>query len=559
MPSKKVYTSLDLQQNKITNLPSPVDANDAATKQFVLDNASSAVDSVNGETGAVILTASDITITDTSNNFTTDTVQGAIEQLFQSANNGKTSVASAIGSPAQATDTFSTLAGHITTGKGLIALSTGNATVNSTSTFQQLADAVALLNNPTYGVEKTVTYDETIAKGDVVESNYKSLSLTRQTQPAVVPEGNANGLSWNNDGKLLAVAHATTPFLSIFNYDETTNTYTNFTDPSTGASGVTSPFVPPNAGNGIDFSPNGDYLAVAHISSPYCTVYRKNGASFVKLPALSGISNNGRSVAFSADSNYLSVGTTGGFAVYARSGDTFTKIVDATLDSQGSTGGTSWSADSKYVACAFSVSPYIKFIRRNNEGTASTLTRVSISESLDGIPNAVAFSYDGQYVAIAYVGSSTLYGSTRIAIYKQSGDTFTRLSVTNQPALSGSGSGVAWSKCGRYVYLTLSVSPTFLTIKRTGDAFAFQTNPTSPFGTVGNAVAVHPNNNIISVGHDSSNFVTHYKNDGSYLFAKMNPATDVIQTLDKVYGIAKEAGTSGQQKKIDAIVGGSLL
>jgi hypothetical protein len=201
----------------------------------------------------------------------------------------------------------------------------------------------------------------------------------------------------------------------------------------------------------------------------------------------------------------------------------------------------------------------LKFIRRNNEGTASTLTRVSISESLDGIPNAVAFSYDGQYVAIAYVGSSTLYGSTRIAIYKQSGDTFTRLSVTNQPTLSGSGSGVAWSKCGRYVYLTLSVSPTFLTIKRTGDAFAFQTNPTSPFGTVGNAVAVHPNNNIISVGHDSSNFVTHYKNDGSYLFAKMNPATDVIQTLDKVYGIAKEAGTSGQQKKIDAIVGGSLL
>jgi hypothetical protein len=277
------YNTVNMNSNTVTGLPAPTNASDAATRQFVLDNAAP-VTSVNTKTDAVVLTATDIAITDDAGNFTTDTVQGAIDELFTSANNGKTSIANAIGNPAQATNTFAQLATHVTTGKGQIATATGNASVNSSSTFTQLADAVSALNSKIYGVQKEVTFDETIAKDDIVESYYKSLSLVRQTQPALVPEGNANGVAWSADGKLLAVAHAITPFLSIFNYNESTNTYTNFADPNTLATGASSPFMPTNTGNGVDFSPNGDYLAVAHSNSPFCTVYRKNGASFVKLP-----------------------------------------------------------------------------------------------------------------------------------------------------------------------------------------------------------------------------------------------------------------------------------
>jgi DNA-binding beta-propeller fold protein YncE len=129
--------------------------------------------------------------------------------------------------------------------------------------------------------------------------------------------------------------------------------------------------------------------------------------------------------------------------------------------------------------------------------------------------------------------------------------------VTGQPTTSAGPTGVAWSKDGKYVYLTLGGSPSFLTIKRTGDAFAFQTNPTAPFGTISNSVDVHPNNNIITVGHDLNSFVTHYQNDGVYLFTKAN--TDVINPLDKIIGIAKEAGTQGQSKRVDVLVGRSLL
>jgi WD40 repeat protein len=196
-------------------------------------------------------------------------------------------------------------------------------------------------------------------------------------------------------------------------------------------------------------------------------------------------------------------------------------------------------------------------MKRTGDGTTATMGRVASSQSVDGIAYSAAWSPDGQYVAIGYDGTSTSFTANKIAIYKQSGDTFTRLSVTNQPALTTSVSGIAWSKDGNYLYLSVNASPSFLTIKRTGDAFAFQSNPFAPFGVTANAVAVHPNNNLISVGHALNQFVTHYQNDGSYLFVKAN--TNAINPLDKIIGIAKEAGTQGQSKRVDVLVGGSLL
>ncbi len=555
------YNEINMNSNAVTGLPTPANASDAATKSYVDSNAAP-VTSVNTKTGAVVLSAADIAITDTSDNFTTDTVQGAIDQLFQSANSGKTAIAGAIGSPATSSDTFAQLASAITTGKGQIATATGSGAVSSSSTFTQLADAVSALNSKIYGIEKNVTFDETIAKDDIVESYYKSLSLTRQTQPAgVTPEGTVNGLAWSPDGKQLAVAHALNPFLSIFNYDEATNTFTNSTDPNALAPSATGSIMPPNTGAAVHFSPNGDYLAVAHTSTNQSSIYKRNGLSFIKLPnTTSPGGTNGRSIAFSPDSNYLSVGTSGsgnsGFGIYYRSGETFTRLADGT-ESYNGTNGTAWSPDSRYTISCSSVAPFFKIMKRTGDGTTATMGRVASSQSVDGIAYSAAWSPDGQYVAIGYDGTSTSFTANKIAIYKQSGDTFTRLSVTNQPALTTSVSGIAWSKDGNYLYLSVNASPSFLTIKRTGDAFAFQSNPTVPFGTTANAVAVHPNNNLISVGHALNQFVTHYQNDGSYLFVKAN--TNAINPLDKIIGIAKEAGTQGQFKKVDVLVGRSLL
>jgi WD40 repeat protein len=539
-----------MNSNTVTGLPAPTNASDAATRQFVLDNAAP-VTSVNEQTGPVVLVASDIAITDTADNFTTNTVQGAIDQLFLSANNGKTSIADAIGNPAQATNTFAQLATHVTTGKGQIATATGGS-VTSSNTFAEIAAAVVSMGDPTHGIVKTVTFDETIAKNDIVESYYKSLNLQRLTQPTDFPEGNVNGLAFSPNGKILAAAQSTTPFLSLFSFDEATNAIANLPNPGTS---------PTNVGNAAAFSPLGDFLAVAQNSNPTCNVYRNNGSNFIKLATPTGFSGSGgRGVAFSENSQYLSVATSGGLDVFFRSGETFTKLNDA--EPYGSCYATDFHPGSRYVVITGTFTDRFKVMRLDGAGIATTLTKITVPNLTDSSAYSAKWSPDGTYLAVGHGGLNTTFGSGKIAIYKQTGDSFTRLAVSGGLSLGGSTtiqyvSGISWSKDGVYLYLTLNYSPSFQIYKRTGDTFTLQTSPTAPFATICNTVAVHPNNNIVSVGHDAGNFITHYQNNGNYLFVKSN--VNIINPFNKIIGRAKEAGTQNQQKEVDVLVGRSLL
>ena len=62
----------------------------------------------------------------------------------------------------------------------------------------------------------------------------------------------------------------------------------------------------PGDGQGCAFSPDGKYLAAAHASAPYITVYDVEDG-FTKLPALSALPGNGQGCAFSPDGKYLAV------------------------------------------------------------------------------------------------------------------------------------------------------------------------------------------------------------------------------------------------------------
>src|SRR5690606_11234117 len=55
---------------------------------------------------------------------------------------------------------------------------------------------------------------------------------------------------------LLAVAHQSSPYVTIYN----TSNWAKITNPST---------LPTNTGRGVAFSPDGSLMAVAHQSSPY--------------------------------------------------------------------------------------------------------------------------------------------------------------------------------------------------------------------------------------------------------------------------------------------------
>lgn len=130
---KKVYQSLDLNGNIITGVGTPTANSDAATKQYVDESVGSP-------------DATDVTFTPETNTFPdgTDNVDEALKHLFQSANSGKTSIAGAIGDPAQASDTFATLTGYITTAKTNLStfINAAEGTSTNTNTLAELTTKV---------------------------------------------------------------------------------------------------------------------------------------------------------------------------------------------------------------------------------------------------------------------------------------------------------------------------------------------------------------------------------------------------------------------------------
>jgi len=103
------------------------------------------------------------------------------------------------------------------------------------------------------------------------------------------PPGTANGVAFNSDGSLCAVAHSSSPNLTVYN----TSDWSKVT--------ISSP--PPSTGYGVAISPDGSLCAVAHNGSPYLTVYRTSDWSKVDHPfAAVPASSNAKGVAFFASS-----------------------------------------------------------------------------------------------------------------------------------------------------------------------------------------------------------------------------------------------------------------
>ena len=72
--------------------------------------------------------------------------------------------------------------------------------------------------------------------------------------------------------KFLAVAHFSTPYVTIYGQDA--DTLTKLANPAT---------LPANTGRGVAFSADGAYMAVVHDVSPFLTIYKRSGDTFTKL------------------------------------------------------------------------------------------------------------------------------------------------------------------------------------------------------------------------------------------------------------------------------------
>jgi len=319
-----------------------------------------------------------------------------------------------------------------------------------------------------------------------------------------------NGSAWtmiSQQGSYLAVAHITNPYITIYNHSG--DTFPSTTTPST---------LPAGNGYGCAFSTDGIYLAIAHSNSPYITICKRNGDTFTKLADPAALPTSGANgCAFSTDGAYLAVAHDSSpyITIYKRSGDTFTKLSNPATLPAGVGEGCAFSNDGIYLAVAHYTSPYITIYKRSGD----TFTKLADPATLPANAGlGCAFSNDGIYLAVAHITSPY------ITIYKRSGDTFTKLS--NPATLpTGTGYGCAFSTDGTYLAVAHLSSPYITIYKRSGDTFTKLSDPaTLPTGT-GEGCAFSADNTYLAVAHDSSPYITIYKRSGDTFTKLSNPAT----------------------------------
>jgi WD40 repeat protein len=318
-------------------------------------------------------------------------------------------------------------------------------------------------------------------------------TFVKLADPANLPGALGNGVAFSADGTYLAVATTGSPYIAI--YKRNGDTFTKLSNPAS---------LLPYYGYGVSFSPDGSYLAVAHAGDPFITIYKRSGDTFTKLGNPASLPTFfAHGAAFSPDSTYLAVAheVSPYITIYKRSGDTFTKLSNPGNLPSNNAYGVSFSPDGSYLAVAHANSPNITIYKRSGD----TFTKLSNPATLPtGYGHGVSFSSDSTYLAVAH--STPPY----ITVYKRSGDTFTKLSnPVNLPP--NDGNGVSFSPNGSYLAVAHGTPPNMTIYNRSGDTFTKMDDPATPPPGFSMGAAFSPDSTYLAIGHSNSPHVSIYK------------------------------------------------
>ena len=358
-----------------------------------------------------------------------------------------------------------------------------------------------------------------ISAGDMV-GVYNDNEYAAATEDITVSSSGDCG--WSPDGEYVAVTVVSSPYLKILKRKG--DDFEALSNPATMPGSCFCP----------TFSPCGTYLAIGLTSSPYLYIYKRDGDTFTKLDNPASLPSAGMQVTeWSPDGRYLAVGGgTGGslLAIYERDGDTFTKLSDPADMPPGAVNGMSFSSDGKYLAIAHGNSPYILIYKRN----VSTFTKLATVDSMPGTSYCIKFSPDGDYLA---VGSSS---GQHAYVYKRTGDSFSLINHGYPGDVYGNGSTKAcdWSPDGDYVYFGSDNDPWLQIYKRTGDYFYLTGNPSS---TATNDI------DFLRISPDGR-YLAYCFNDGDYFHIKIISKAATRQAIPIPGDIPKDVAEYGIAK-----------
>lgn len=304
----------------------------------------------------------------------------------------------------------------------------------------------------------------------------------------------------------LAEAHSTSPYMTVYQADGTT--FTKLADPAT---------LPTGQGGGTSFSPDESLLAVAHDVSPYVSIYTVSGTTLTKLSNPATLpTGQAFDVDFSDDGAFLAVAhaTSPYITIYSVSGTTFTKISDPATLPAGNAIGVDFSPSGDFLAVAHQVSPFVSIYGI----TGTTFTKLANPGTLPtGTGQEVSFNPDTSMLAVAHTASPF------VSIYTISGSTFTK--ITNPATLpTGTPSGADFSPDGALLALAHATSPYITIYSVSGTTFTKLSDPaTLPAGD-GYGADFSADGQALAIAHDTTPFLTIYSVDGTTFVKQENPA-----------------------------------
>lgn len=230
--------------------------------------------------------------------------------------------------------------------------------------------------------------------------------------PLTIATG-GRGLDFSPDGTLLAFSNVTTsPYCDVYSISGSGVSVT-FTQVTGGDAGEFCNAADYPTGNGRDvrFSWDGRYMAIAHDTSPFVTIYSINGTTFTKLANPGTLPTGaGQGIAWSRDGGWLAVGhtTTPFVTIYAISGTTFTKQTNPGTLPTGNGWRVDFTSDNQFLAVAHTTTPFVT-IYRNVSGTWTKQTNPSTLP--DGNASGVGFSWNNRFLGVNHATSQfiTLY------------------------------------------------------------------------------------------------------------------------------------------------------
>ena len=146
------------------------------------------------------------------------------------------------------------------------------------------------------GVGETVITGQDVASVVFAEAIGKSSPIlvkltdtfTKLANPAALPADTGRGATFDPTSTYLAIAHFSSPFVTI--YKRSGDTFTKLANPAA---------LPASAGCGATFDPTSTYLAIAHFSSPFVTIYKMDqkaylgGNHILNITGASGVTGAG--------------------------------------------------------------------------------------------------------------------------------------------------------------------------------------------------------------------------------------------------------------------------